>query len=58
LIAGLIDYKNSAMKKMMHHDNVDTGAFSFMEPGWWALHATVITVIWLIADRTSRASKN
>lgn len=56
LIAGLMDYKNSAVKKMMQQDKVDPGSFSFMEPGWWALHATAITAIWVIADRMARSS--
>jgi hypothetical protein len=56
LIAGLMDYKNSAMKKMMQQDKVDPGSFSFLEPGWWALHATAITAIWVIADRIARSS--
>ncbi|NLO20515.1 MAG: hypothetical protein GX119_00740 [Syntrophomonadaceae bacterium] len=51
-----MDYKNSAVKKMMQQDKIDPGGFSFMEPGWWALHATAITAIWVIADRMARSS--
>ncbi len=58
MIAGLMDYKNSAVKKMMHQDKLDPGTLSFLEPGWWAFHATAITAIWVLADRMAKNSSH
>lgn len=57
MLAGLMDYKNSSMKKMMHQNKVDPGTFSFLEPGWWALHATAITAVWIVAEKLVRNNR-
>lgn len=56
MLAGFMDYKNSVIKKMMNDDKVDPGSMSFLEPGWWALHATAITGLYLLANRMSKRS--
>jgi hypothetical protein len=56
VLAGFMDYKNSIIRKIMNEDKPDPGTLSFLEPGWWALHATVITGLYLIAHRTGKRS--
>lgn len=57
MLTGLMDYRNSAIKKVMHKDKVDPGTFSFLEPGWWALHATALTAVWIIAEKMTRSRR-
>lgn len=54
MLADFMDYKGSLMRKMINEDKVDPGSFSFLEPGWWALHATAITGLYLLAHRMSK----
>lgn len=56
VILGLMDYKNSIIRKMINADKADPGAISFLEPGWWILHATAITGIYLLASRMAKRS--
>lgn len=41
--SNFMDIKNSAGRKLFQQDRIDPGTFSFMENGWWALHAAAIT---------------
>lgn len=50
----IMDYKNGLAKKIMKRDKVDPGTFSFMEPGWWALHATAIAGIYVIGHMMAK----
>lgn len=54
MLTGLIDYRNSVLKKMINQDKVDPGTFSILEPGWWTLHAVAITGVYLLGSRLSR----
>ncbi len=54
MFAGLMDYKNSMARKLMNQDKVDPGTFSFLEPGWWALHATAITAVYLLGTMMTK----
>jgi len=49
--SGMMDYKNSMVKKMTNDDKIDPGTFSLMEPGWWALHATAIAGVYLLGSK-------
>jgi hypothetical protein len=56
MLPGLMDYKNSLFKKLLNEDKPDPGTLSFLEPGWWALHAAAITTLYLIAHRSGKRS--
>lgn len=49
-----MDYKNSIAKKIINEDKIDPGTFSFLEPGWWALHAAAITAIYVIGNTIAK----
>jgi hypothetical protein len=49
-----MDVKNSLGRKMINEDKVDPGSMSFLEPGWWALHAAAITGIYILANRMGK----
>lgn len=57
MLSGIIDYRNSIMKKILHQDKVDPGTFSFLEPGWWALHATTITAAIMLGSMLAKKSR-
>ncbi|MDD4802036.1 MAG: hypothetical protein PHF24_03720 [Syntrophomonas sp.] len=48
------DVTDSIERKLFHDDKIDPGTFSFMEPGWWVLHATAIASIYLIGSKMHR----
>jgi len=54
----MMDYKNSIAKKVMNHDKIDFGSFSFLEPGWWALHAATITAAVMLGHRMAKQRNN
>lgn len=54
MLAGFMDYKNSVVRKMLNEDKIDPGSFSFLQSGWWALHAAAITGLFLVANRMGR----
>lgn len=54
MFMGLMDYKNSMTKKIFNADKSDPGTFSFMEPGWWVLHAMAIPGIYLLGRQLSK----
>jgi len=58
LFAGMMDYKNSIAKKMMRQDKVDPGTFSFFKPGWWVLHATTITAVYMLGQMMNKKMHN
>ncbi|WP_157048971.1 hypothetical protein [Syntrophomonas palmitatica] len=45
-----MDRRNSFAKKLMNSDRVDPGTFSFLEPGWWALHAATIAGVYALGS--------
>ncbi|MEA4925411.1 MAG: hypothetical protein VB084_08885 [Syntrophomonadaceae bacterium] len=45
------DFKDTGINHRHSEDKVDPGAFSFMEPGWWALHATAIAGVYLLGNK-------
>jgi len=58
MLLGMMDYKNSLAKKILNQDKVDPGTFSFLEPGWWALHATTITAAIMLGSMLSKRARN
>lgn len=58
MLSGIIDYRNSVIKKILNQDKVDPGTFSFLEPGWWALHATTITAAIMLGSMIAKKSRN
>lgn len=58
MLSDFMDYKNSMAKKIMHEDRIDPGTFSFLQPGWWALHATAITAIYVVGHTMAKHVKN
>jgi hypothetical protein len=40
-----------AITRMLSGRKIDPGTFSLMEPGWWALHATAITGVYLLGTK-------
>lgn len=54
MLLDLMDYKNSVVKKILHRDKVDPGSFSFLESGWWALHAAAITGIFMLGHEMGK----
>jgi len=58
----LIDYKKLADKladkKIFNRDKIDPRSFSFLEPGWWALHATAITAVYMLGSLMSRKNQH
>ena len=57
-LSGIMDYRNSIVRKMINQDKVDPGTFSFLEPGWWALHATTITSAIMLGSMLSKRTRN
>jgi len=57
-LSGIMDYRNSIVRKMINQDKVDPGTFSFLEPGWWALHATTITAAVMLGSMLSKRARN
>lgn len=53
---GFMDYKNSIGRKLFDQDKVDPGSFSFMESGWWALHAAAITGLFILGHSMGKRS--
>ncbi|MEN6348101.1 MAG: hypothetical protein ABFD08_01690 [Syntrophomonas sp.] len=53
-----MDRGNSFIKKAFRQDKVDPGTFSFMEPGWWALHAATIAAVYMLGQGVSKSSRN
>jgi len=51
MVDDMMDYKKSLTEKYTQDGKIDPGMFSFMELGWWALHATAITGIYLLGCR-------
>jgi hypothetical protein len=47
------DQKNSIIQNLVGRSKVDPGNFSFLETGWWALHAAAITGILIMGSRMS-----
>ena len=58
MLSGIMDYRNSIVKKIINQDKVDPGTFSFLEPGWWALHATTITAAVMLGSMLSKRTAN
>jgi hypothetical protein len=58
MLSGIMDYRNSIIKKIINQDKVDPGTFSFLEPGWWALHATTITAAVMLGSMLSKRTGN
>lgn len=54
MLSGLMDYRNSLLKKMINQDRIDPGTFSMFEPGWWALHALAITGVYMLGSRMGK----
>ncbi|MGI5912865.1 MAG: hypothetical protein ACOX6E_09885 [Syntrophomonadaceae bacterium] len=54
MLSGMMDYKNSLSKKLINRDKVDPGTFSFLEPGWWVLHAVTITSMYMLGKMMSK----
>ena len=57
-LSGIMDYRNSIVRKMINQDKIDPGTFSFLEPGWWALHATTITAAVMLGSMLSKRARN
>ncbi|MEN6351172.1 MAG: hypothetical protein ABFD08_17485 [Syntrophomonas sp.] len=55
---GFMDYKNSIGRKLFDQDKVDPGSLSFMENGWWALHAAAITGLFILGHSMGKRSHN
>jgi hypothetical protein len=49
-----MDRRNSMIRKIMGNNKADPGTFSFLEPGWWALHAAAISGLYILAKRAGR----
>jgi hypothetical protein len=57
MLSDMMDYKNSISKKILKQDKVDPGTFSFLEPGWWALHAATITAVFILGATMAKKSR-
>jgi len=57
MLSDIMDYKNALCKKLLHQDKVDPGTFSFLEPGWWVLHAVTITAIFMLGSMMTKKSQ-
>ncbi len=57
MLSGMMEGKNSISKKLFNNDKVDPGTFSFLEPGWWALHATAITGVYILGAMIAKKSR-
>lgn len=57
MLYGMLDRKNSLIKKIIGDNKIDPGSFSFLEPGWWALHSAMITGIFLLGYKMSQRSR-
>lgn len=51
MYSGFMDYSNSILKKAIGDDKVDPGSFSFMQPAWWALHATALAGVYMLGSK-------
>ena len=58
MFANMMDRKNSLLKKVMGNDKIDPGSFSFLESGWWALHAAMVTGIFWLGYKMSSWADN
>lgn len=54
MLSGLMDRRNSMVRRFLGNDKADPGAYSFLQPGWWALHATAITALYVMAQQMSK----
>ncbi|HEX3011037.1 MAG TPA: hypothetical protein VHQ70_03230 [Syntrophomonadaceae bacterium] len=54
MLSDLMDYKNSLTRKLMNDDKADPGSMSFLESGWWALHAIAITGVYLLGRQMTK----
>ncbi|MEN6327830.1 MAG: hypothetical protein ABFD18_16695 [Syntrophomonas sp.] len=54
MISNLKDSKDSFIDDLTTNGKVDPGTFSFMEPGWWALHAATIAGIYMLGRTMSK----
>jgi len=54
----LMDYEKFSPQKLLNRDKIDPGTFSFLEPGWWALHATAITAVYALGCLMNRKKQN
>ncbi|SHG58855.1 hypothetical protein SAMN02745221_00552 [Thermosyntropha lipolytica DSM 11003] len=54
MLLDFMDYKNSLAKKLLRQDKVDPGSFSFLESGWWALHAAAITGVFILGHEMGK----
>lgn len=54
MFSSMMDHKNSIVNKLLKDNKIDPGTFSFMESGWWALHAAAITGILLLGSRMNK----
>ena len=58
MLADLMDRRNSFAKKLMHQDKADPRTFSFMEPGWWALHAVTIAGVYMLGHNLAKSIRH
>ncbi|MGI6468808.1 MAG: hypothetical protein GXZ09_01355 [Syntrophomonadaceae bacterium] len=54
MLFDIMDRRNSMIRKIMGNNKADPGTFSFLEPGWWALHAAAISGLYILAKRAGR----
>ncbi|MDD3022439.1 MAG: hypothetical protein PHE26_00855 [Syntrophomonadaceae bacterium] len=55
MLTDFMDNKESFIDDVMSHGKVDPGTFSFLEPGWWALHAATIAGIYMLGQSMSKS---
>jgi hypothetical protein len=51
MLSHISDFKDNVFNNLRSEDKIDPGTFSFMEPGWWALHATAVAGIYLLGSK-------
>lgn len=51
MLSNISDFKDNVVSNLRSEDKIDPGTFSFMEPGWWALHATAVAGIYLLGSK-------
>ncbi len=51
MLTDMMDHPKSIINKLTPQGKVDPGDFSFMEPGWWILHAAAISGVYLLGHR-------
>ncbi|HWP98569.1 MAG TPA: hypothetical protein VN426_17135 [Syntrophomonadaceae bacterium] len=56
--SGFMDAKDSAGRKLFHQDRIDPGTFSFMEGGWWALHAAAISGMLILGHSLAKNGRH